>query len=125
MTPETDGETIDGMSDERIQKSIASLKGHCYQPHPVGQEYITKINSGKKRPQGIPSASNKLVQEVVHMILGTIYKLNFSPRPSRVSAQKELPHRMQAYRHQFQRGAVWFIEGAVKTYFDSFDHHIC
>ena len=96
MTPGTDGETIDGMSDECIQKIIASLRNHSYQPHPARREYIAKKNSGKKRPLGIPSASDKLVQEVVRMILESIYEPNFSPdshgfRPKR-SCHTALKH---------------------------------
>ena len=65
MTAGIDGQTIDGMSDERIQKIIASLKNHSYQPNPARREYIPKKNSAKKRPLGIPSAEDKLVQEDV------------------------------------------------------------
>ena len=65
MTAGTDGKTIDGMGTERIQKIIESLKNHSYQPKPARREYIRKKNSDKKRPLGIPSADDKLVQEVV------------------------------------------------------------
>ena len=84
------------MSDKRIQKIIASLKDHSYQPHPARREYIAKKNSGKKRPLGIPSAEDKLVQEVVRMILESIYEPTFSPdshgfRPKR-SCHTALKH---------------------------------
>lgn len=123
MTPGADGETIDGMSDERIQKIIASLKDHSYQPHPARREYIAKKNSSKKRPLGIPSASDKLVQEVVRMILESIYEPNFSPdshgfRPKR-SCHTALKHIDINFK-----GAVWFVEGDIKACFDSFDHHV-
>ena len=123
MTPGADGETIDGMSDERIRKIIASLRNHSYQPHPARREYIAKKNSSKKRPLGIPSATDKLVQEVVRMILESIYEPNFSPdshgfRPKR-SCHTALKHIDINFK-----GAVWFIEGDIRACFDSFDHHI-
>lgn len=123
MTPGADGETIDGMSDKRIQKIIASLKDHSYQPHPARREYIAKKNSSKKRPLGIPSASDKLVQEVVRMILESIYEPNFSPdshgfRPRR-SCHTALKHIDINFK-----GAVWFVEGDIKACFESFDHHV-
>ena len=76
MTPGSDGRTIDRMSIDRIQKIVASLRDESYQPHPARRVYIPKKN-GKKRPLGIPSFEDKLVQEVVHMILEAIYEGHF------------------------------------------------
>ena len=78
MTAEADGTTIDGMSNERIEKIIKSLKDRSYQPKPTRREYIAKKNSDKKRPLGIQSGNDKLVQEVVKMILENIYEPIFS-----------------------------------------------
>ena len=64
MTPGTDGKTVDGMSIERIERLIACLRDETYKPHPAKRVYIPKKN-GKKRPLGIPSFEDKLVQEVV------------------------------------------------------------
>ena len=78
MTTGTDGKTINGMSMRRIQKIIASLKDHSYLPNPARRTYIAKKNSAKKRPLGIPSTDDKLVQEIVRMILESIYEGSFS-----------------------------------------------
>ena len=64
LTKGTDGATIDGMGMERIRKLIESLRNHSYQPSPARRAYIPKSN-GKRRPLGIPSVDDKLVQEVV------------------------------------------------------------
>ena len=69
MTPGADGLTVDNMSESRIQKIIASLQDFSYQPNPARRTYIPKKNSNKKRPLGIPSANDKLVQEIVRMLL--------------------------------------------------------
>lgn len=76
MTPGADGKTVDRMSIQRIQKLVASLRDESYQPYPARRVYIPKKN-GKKRPLGIPSFEDKLVQEVVHMILRAIYEGQF------------------------------------------------
>ena len=73
MTSGTDGKTIDQMSIQRIESLIASLKNETYQPNPAKRVYIPKKN-GKMRPLGIPSFEDKLVQEVVRMILEAIYE---------------------------------------------------
>ena len=68
MTPGTDGLTIDGMTIDRIGKLIESLKNESYSPQPAKRVYIPKKN-GKKRPLGIPTIEDKLVQEVTRMII--------------------------------------------------------
>ena len=78
MTAGADGLTLDRMSMERIEKLIAKLRDHSYQPNPARRVYIAKKNSNKKRPLGIPSTDDKLLQEVVHMILEAIYEPTFS-----------------------------------------------
>ncbi len=72
MTPGVDGKTIDGMSTSRIEQLIETLKDESYQPKPAKRVYIPKKNGGK-RPLGIPSFEDKLLQEVVRMILESIY----------------------------------------------------
>lgn len=123
MTAGADGTSIDGMSNERIEGIIASLKDRSYQPKPAKRVYITKKNSNKKRPLGIQSANDKLVQEVVKMILESIYEPVFSNkshgfRPNR-SCQTALMQTQKTFT-----GANWFVEGDIQACFDSFDHHI-
>ena len=94
MTPGVNGITIDGMSSQRIEKLIESLKDRSYRPNPARRKYIAKKNNpAKKRPLGIPSGDDKLVQEVVRMILESIYEPTFSDashgfRPKRAATQR-------------------------------------
>ena len=67
------------MSEERINKIIEKLKDFSYQPKPARRTYIPKKN-GKLRPLGIPSIDDKLVQEVVRMLLNSIYEGSFHNR---------------------------------------------
>ena len=73
MTKGADNQTVDGMSIERIQNIIRSLKDESYQPKPARRTYIPKKN-GKLRPLGIPSFADKLLQEVIRMILEAMYE---------------------------------------------------
>ena len=66
------------MSNERIQRIIESMRDKNYLPKPARREYIAKKNSNKKRPLVIQSGNDKLVQEVVKMILESIYEQNIS-----------------------------------------------
>src|SRR5438309_11447852 len=78
MTKGTTEETVDGMSLLKIHKIIALLKLERYEWTPVRRTYILKAN-GKLRPLGIPTWSDKLVQEVIRSILEPYYEQRFSP----------------------------------------------
>lgn len=123
MTEGVDGQTIDGMSAERINRIVAMLKDHSYQPNPARRAYIAKKNSDKKRPLGIQSAEDKLVQEVVRMILESIYEPNFSANSHGFRPKRSCHTALKHIDINF-KGAVWFVEGDIKACFDSFDHHV-
>lgn len=68
-------DTADGFSEAKIEKIIQSLADETYQPTPVRRTYIAKkSNPKKKRPLGIPTFTDKLVQEALRMILEAIYE---------------------------------------------------
>lgn len=124
MTPGVNGITIDGMSSQRIAKLIESLKDRSYQPNPARRTYIAKKNNpAKKRPLGIPSGDDKLVQEVIRMLLESIYEPNFSDASHGFRPQKSCHTALTKIQKTFT-GAKWFVEGDIKACFDSFDHHV-
>lgn len=121
-TKGSDGRSIDEMSLARIETLIASLKDESYQPHPSRRVHIPKKN-GKTRPLGILAFEDKLVQEVVRMILEAIYEGHFETtshgfRPKR-SCHTALLHIQKTFS-----GAKWFIEGDIKGFFDNIDHDV-
>ena len=121
-TKGSDGRSIDGMSLARIETLIASLNDESYQPHPSRRVHIPKKNV-KTRPLGIPAFEDKLVQEVVRMILEAIYEGHFETtshgfRPKR-SCHTALLHIQKTFN-----GAKWFIEGDIKGFFDNIDHDV-
>jgi retron-type reverse transcriptase len=79
MTPGADGETVDGMSQGKIGRIIDALRHERYGFRPVKRIYIPKKN-GKMRPLGLPSWSDKLVGEVVRLLLEAYYEPTFSAR---------------------------------------------
>jgi len=73
MTPGVTTETVDGMSLAKIDNIIAVIRQEKYRWMPVRREYIEKKNSSKKRPLGLPTWSDKLLQEVIRSILEAYY----------------------------------------------------
>lgn len=122
MTPGTDGQTIDQMSIGRIERLIETLRNESYKPHPAKRVYIPKKN-GKKRPLGIPSVEDKLVQEVVRMILEAIYEGHFESTSHGFRPHKSCHTALTSIQRTFT-GAKWFIEGDIKGFFDNIDHDV-
>ena len=124
MTEGTDGMTLDDMTVGRIERIIASLKDHSYQPNPARREYIPKkSNPSKTRPLGIPSTDDKLVQEVVRMLLEAIYEPTFSRYSHGFRPKRSCHTALSEIKTTFS-GVQWVIEGDIKACFDCFDHHV-
>lgn len=123
MTKGTDGKTIDGMSIQRIERIIEKLKDESYQPNPSNRIYIDKKGSTKKRPLGIPSVDDKLVQEVLRNILEAIYEPVFTDSSHGFRPNKSCHSALKQIQTNFT-GVKWFVEGDIKGFFDNIDHHI-
>jgi group II intron reverse transcriptase/maturase len=122
MTPGACGETADGMSLGKIGRIIDALRHERYRFQPVKRVYIPK-KSGKLRPLGLPSWSDKLVGEVVRLLLEAYYEPAFSGRshgfrPGR-GCHTALTEMAIAWT-----GTTWFIEGDISDCFGSLDHEI-
>ncbi len=122
MTHGVTDETPDGMSLKKIEAIIEALRYERYQWLPAKRVYLLKKN-GKKRPLGLPVWSDKLVQEVIRMILNAYYDPQFSShshgfRPKRGchTAFREIDQNWSA--------TTWFIEGDISACFDRLDHQV-
>jgi len=120
MTKGSDNRTIDAMSLKRIDALIEQLKNESYQPAPARRQYIPKKN-GKRRPLGIPSFDDKLVQEVVRMILNSIYDGYFEPSSHGFRPNCSC-HTALTCIQKYYSGVKWFIEGDIHAFFDEIDH---
>jgi retron-type reverse transcriptase len=115
-------ETVDAMTLEKIDTIINALRNEKYRWNPVRRVYITKKN-GKLRPLGMPTWSDKLLQEVIRSILEAYYEPQFSP--SSHGFRPKLGYHT-ALREVIVKGkgTKWFIEGDISAYFNKIDHTI-
>lgn len=77
LTQGTTTETVDGLSLNKIDQLIESIRFERFRWTPVRRTYIPKKN-GKIRPLGLPVFSDKLLQEVIRLILEAYYEPRFS-----------------------------------------------
>ena len=121
---------IDGVTMSRFNEDLEGnltrlrelLKAKTFEPMPARRVYIPKAN-GKKRPLGIATIGDRIVQESLRMILEPIWEADFSQRaygfrPNRgtYDAIAYLSNRLSG-----NHGAVyqWGIEGDISSYFDT------
>lgn len=122
MTPGVDGETADGMSLDKIGRIIDALRHERYRFQPAQRAYIPKKN-GKQRPLGLPSWSDKLVGEVVRLLLEAYYEPRFSDRSHGFRPRRGCHTALSEVFHNWT-GTTWFIEGDISDCFGSFDHEV-
>jgi retron-type reverse transcriptase len=116
MTKGTTDETVDGMSMGKIQKIIELLRNERYRWTPVRRVLIPKKN-GTTRPLGIPSWSDKLLQEVMRSILDAYYEPQFSPHSHGFRPERGCHSALKDIFHGWT-GVKWFIEGDIKGCFE-------
>jgi len=122
MTPGSTEETVDSMSLQKIDTIIGLLRMERYKWEPVRRTYIEKAN-GKMRPLGIPTWSDKLLQEVMRMLMEAFYEQKFSDRSHGFRPDKGCHTALQEIQNTWH-GVTWFIEGDIKGCFDNIDHTV-
>ena len=126
-TPGMDGisrrdlESIQRRSD-LVDEVTAELRSKKYRPTPVRRTYIPKAN-GKLRPLGIPTIKDRVVQEMLRLILepiyeGKFYRHSYGFRPYRSTHHAASRLWNLHGRYKFD----WVVEGDIKACFDEIDH---
>jgi group II intron reverse transcriptase/maturase len=122
MTPGVDAETADGMSLDKIGRIIDALRHERYRFKPVKRIYIPKKN-GTRRPLGLPPWSDKLVGEVLRLLLEAYYEPQFSDRSHGFRPGRGCHTALREVAVGWT-GTTWFIEGDIAQCFDRLDHKV-
>jgi group II intron reverse transcriptase/maturase len=122
MTPGVDAETADGMSLDKIGRIIDALRHERYRFKPVKRIYIPKKN-GTLRPLGLPPWSDKLVGEVLRLLLEAYYEPQFSDRSHGFRPGRGCHTALREVAVGWT-GTTWFIEGDIAQCFDRLDHQV-
>jgi group II intron reverse transcriptase/maturase len=122
MTPGASGETADGMSEGKIDQITGLMRHERYRFTPARRAWIPKKN-GKLRPLGLPPWPDKLVGEVVRLLLEAYYEPRFSGRSHGFRKGRGCHTALREVQSTWT-GTVWFIEGDISDCFGSFGHEI-
>src|SRR5260221_14254874 len=122
ITPGDDEVTLEGFSEERVTAIIARLKNGTYRFQPTRRVYISK-KTGKKRPLGISSGDDKLVQEAVRIILERIYEPIFE-ETSHGFRPGHSPHTALTQIGDQWNGIKWLVDMDIRDYFTTINHEL-
>ncbi len=122
LTRGATADTVDGMSLAKIDRLIDDVRHERHRWTPVRRVHIPKAN-GKTRPLGIPTWTDKLLQEVIRLILEAYYEPQFSPRAHGFRPGRGC-HTALREVYRTWNGTAWFIEGDISQCFDSLDHQV-
>ncbi|MCC9311453.1 maturase [Kitasatospora sp. RB6PN24] len=122
MTPGITGETPDGMSLAKIGRIIDALRHERFRFKPVKRTFIPKKN-GKRRALGLPSWTDKLVGEVMRLLLEAFYDPQFSNHSHGFRPRRGCHTALSDVANTWT-GTTWFIEGDIAQCFDSLDHQV-
>ncbi|MCX4880635.1 reverse transcriptase/maturase family protein [Streptomyces sp. NBC_00847] len=123
MTPGVTQDTVDGMSARKIDRIIDAMRHERYRFRPVRRVHIPKKQSGKTRPLGLPTWTDKLVGEVIRLLLEAYYEPSFSDRSHGFRPGKGCHTALREVANTWT-GTTWFIEGDIADCFGSLDHEV-
>ncbi len=121
LTPGSTKETLDGMSLTRLNNLRKKVLTERYRFKPVKEIEIPK-SDGRKRPLGLPTANDKVVQEVIRMVLEAIYEPCFSKQSFGFRRGMGTHDALQHIEGKF-RWVDWVIEGDIEGAYPTIDHN--
>lgn len=121
LTPEVTKDTLDGTGLTRLRKIQMEVLAEQYRFQPVKQTWVPKENK-KLQPLGVPTPNDKLVQEVIRMVLEAIYEPIFNYRSFGFRKGKGVHDALEYVEKQF-RWADWIIKGDIKNAYPTIDHN--
>jgi group II intron reverse transcriptase/maturase len=122
MTPGSTPETVDAMSMKKSHQIIEALRHERYHWTPARRTSIPKKNGGK-RPLGLPTWSDKLLQEVIRSLLEAYYEPQFSNTSHGFRPGRGCHTALSSLQYAWT-GCHWFIEGDIQACFERLDHQV-
>lgn len=106
-------------AERHLQHLSAALRTGTYAPQPVRRCWIEKLGSSEKRPLGIPTVKDRVVQTALRLVLEPIFEREFLPCSYGFRSQRGCTDALRAVQRLLDGGATWVVDADIKSYFDT------
>jgi RNA-directed DNA polymerase len=115
-------EHFDSHNHEELARLHAELAGDTYRPQAVRRKWIDKPGSSEKRPLGIPTVRDRVVQTALRNVIEPIFDVTFAEHSYGFRPGRGCHHALEYVETQLNDGAVYVVDADLKSYFDTINH---
>ena len=123
--PGVDGQTIEDFErhlDPNIDRLSAKLQDGTYEPRAVRRTWIPKPGRDEKRPLGIPTVTDRVVQMACHLVLEPVFEHGFAEQSYGFRPDKGAKQALRCVHETLKEGRTWVVDADLKSYFDTIPH---
>jgi len=110
---------IEVHKDQTIAKLEQELRTSQYQPQAVKRVWIPKVGSKEKRPLGVPTLRDRIVQGALLHVMEPIFERDFAPQSYGFRPGKGCKDALRRIDELLKSGHHWVVDADLKSYFDS------
>lgn len=117
-----DGQTVEqfeAQAEKHLEHLEEELRTDAYVPKPVRRRWIEKAGSAEKRPLGIPTVKDRVVQTALRMVVEPIYEREFHPRSYGFRPGRGCKDALREVARLLEEGCTWIVDADIKSYFDT------
>jgi RNA-directed DNA polymerase len=108
--------------DENLKKLSEDLRSGDYQPQQIRRHYIPKPGTKEKRPLGIPTIRDRVVQTALQMTLEPIFEHDFAEHSYGFRPGRGCKDALRRVEHLLKEGYTYIVDADLKSYFDTIPH---
>jgi RNA-directed DNA polymerase len=108
--------------EENLKRLSQTLRDGSYRPQAVRRAWIDKPGSKEKRPLGIPTVRDRVVQTALRNVLEPIFERDFAEQSYGFRPQRGCKNALRRANELLRAGYIWIVDADIKSYFDTIPH---